>query len=368
LLIRIWRYHDLSPDRDQIYMEPHEANPEVKGVVGIQNMGNTCYANSTLQLLRACSEWDAFCLSQNFVEKLSHLPETDANRRILLAYQDILRSLWSAYLPAYVRPLGFISEVCKAVKGTVYEAFGMPVPNDSHEYLVYLLDHFHEALKTTTNHVEKEIPANATPVDRMRILAENGWNRFLSHHSSPVVQLFFGMMRKTVQCTNCANRTYQWEVFNSLKVPCEGATLEEWIQREVNEQSEIEGYQCDHCKGRHLAKKSSHLWKLPDNLFVTLHRFNYNGHKNMTTCPYHGDAISFQPFFAEESEEAGQMWKYEIRGVSDHHGTHMGGHYTAQFKHPITQQWWGFDDERARPLANPEFSATNYIFFFKKCA
>jgi ubiquitin C-terminal hydrolase len=121
-------------------MEPHGANPEVKGVVGIQNMGNTCYANSTLQLLRACSEWDAFCLSQNFAEKLSHLPETDANRRILLAYQDILRSLWSAYAPAYVRPLGFISEVCKAVKGTVYEAFGMPVPNDSHEYLVYLLD------------------------------------------------------------------------------------------------------------------------------------------------------------------------------------------------------------------------------------
>jgi hypothetical protein len=98
----------------------HKYDPNLKGVVGIQNMGNTCYCNSTLQLLRACSEWDAYCLSQDFTTQLQHLPESDANKRVLLAYQDILRSLWSAYLPAYVRPLGFISEVCKSVKVTLY--------------------------------------------------------------------------------------------------------------------------------------------------------------------------------------------------------------------------------------------------------
>ena len=43
----------------------------------------------------------------------------------------------------------------------------MPVPNDSHEYLVYLLDHFHEALKTTTNHVEK---VTITPRDQENTL------------------------------------------------------------------------------------------------------------------------------------------------------------------------------------------------------
>ena len=341
-------------------------NPDLKGVVGIQNMGNTCYANSTLQLLRACSEWDAFCLSNDFAKQLEHLPEGEPNKRILLAYQDILKSLWSAYQPAYVRPLGFISEVCKAVKGTMYEAFGMPVPNDSHEYLVYLLDHFHEALRITTSYQAQVVPSDATPTEKMRILAENGWNKFLANHSSPVVQLFFGMMRKTVECTNCQNRTYQWEVFNSIKVPCDGVTFMEWIEKEVNESSEIEGYACDACKGRHKAVRRSHLWKLPDNLFLTVHRFHYNGHKIQTPCPYQGDQISFQRFFAEESEGAQQSSTYEIRGVSDHHGTHMGGHYTAQFKHPMTQQWWWFDDERARPLSNPQFSASNYIFFFKK--
>lgn len=329
-------------------------------------MGNTCYCNSTIQLLRACSEWDIFCLTQSFNESLQHLPETDNNKRILLAYQDILKSLWSAYLPAYVRPLGFISEVCKAVKGTLYESFGIPVPNDSHEYLVYLLDHFHEALKTTSNIVEQVIPANATPVQRMRIMGANGWNRYVSKNTSKIVDCFFGMTRKTIHCTNCNNNTYQWEVFNALKVPCDGTTFLEWIQKEVNEKSEIEGYSCDNCKGRYTAKIQSHLWRLPPNLFITLRRFQYDGRKIMIPCPYQGDRISLSEFFAPESEELEKDWTYELRGVSDHHGTHMGGHYTAQFKHPISQRWWWMDDERARPLEQPLFSSSNYIFFFKR--
>ena len=132
-------------------------NPSLKGVVGIQNMGNTCYCNTTLQLLRASSEWNFFCITNDFNELLKGRAE-DANKRIILAYQDILKALWSAHKPAYVRPLGFISEVRTAVRGTVYEMFGMPIQNDSHEYLVYLLDHFHEALKNTVEYIEQPIP------------------------------------------------------------------------------------------------------------------------------------------------------------------------------------------------------------------
>ena len=136
-------------------LEPQpQMDTSLKGVVGIQNMGNTCYCNSTLQLIRACPEWNAFCLTQNFTEQLKNVPDDNASKRILLAYQDIIKSVWSAYKPAYVRPLGFISEVRKAVRGTVYEMFGVPVPNDSHEYLVYLLDKFHEAIKTESVYTE----------------------------------------------------------------------------------------------------------------------------------------------------------------------------------------------------------------------
>ena len=356
---------DQSP-AEQTTQETQVIDPAIKGVVGIQNMGNTCYCNSTLQLIRSCPEWNLFCLTQNFAEQLAHVPESDSNKRILLAYQDILKSLWSAHKPAYVRPLGFISEVRKAVKDTPYEMFGIPVPNDSHEYLVYLLDHFHEAIKTEVPFVKQIAQENATSVEKMRILAENGWNTFVSKNNSQVVNLFFGMMRKTVHCTVCKNNTYQWELFNALKVPCDGVTFHDWIKNEVNECSDIEGYRCDNCKTQTFARKYSHLWKLPSCLFMSLRRFHYNGHKNMTVCPYKGDQISFAEFFADEVEEQARNGLYELYGVSDHHGTHMGGHYTAQFKHPISHQWWWMDDETARQLEAPQFSTSNYIFFFRR--
>ena len=144
-------------EQQQAEQQEVQKNPMLKGVVGIQNMGNTCYCNTTLQLLRACPEWNAFCIIQPFKEQLKDIPEDNADKRILLAYQDIIKSLWSAYQPAYVRPLGFISEVRKAVQGTPYEMFGMSVQNDSHEYLVYLLDHFHEAMKQKFDFVEQPI-------------------------------------------------------------------------------------------------------------------------------------------------------------------------------------------------------------------
>ena len=45
-----------------------EPNPHHKGVVGLQNMGNTCYANSTIQLLRAVPELNAFVLREDLEE------------------------------------------------------------------------------------------------------------------------------------------------------------------------------------------------------------------------------------------------------------------------------------------------------------
>jgi ubiquitin C-terminal hydrolase len=342
----------------------------LKGVVGIQNMGNTCYCNSTIQLFRACSEWNAYCLTQNFIDQLKNIPDSNNYKRVLIAYQEILKSLWSAYKPAYIRPLGFISEVRKAVKGTVYEMFGIPVPNDSHEYLVYLLDCFHEAIKTEKQFIEKTINDSMTLDEKMIIMADNGWNSFLSKNNSEIVYQFFGMMRKTIYCTKCNNRTYQWEVFNSLKVPCEGITFNDWIHNEVKD-SEIEGYQCDNCTNltpgddRHLAKIYTHIWKLPRSLVITLRRFNWDGKKNILICPYKGDDISFNDFFAQESNDPSRFWKYELRGVSDHHGSHLGGHYTAQFKHPISNEWWRFDDETASKQENAHFSASNYIFLFK---
>ncbi|NDG26601.1 MAG: hypothetical protein EB120_05430, partial [Proteobacteria bacterium] len=57
--------------------------------------------------------------------------------------------------------------------------------------------------------------------------------------------------------------------------------------------------------------------------------------------------------------------KYHLRGVIDHHGSHMGGHYTAQFLHPVSKHWWWMDDESAQFMPEPRFGRSNYIFLYR---
>ena len=331
----------------------------LKGIVGILNMGNTCYSNSTIQLLRASPEWNAYCVSTDFKELFQDNFDNN-HKKVLYEYQDILKALWSAYKPAYIRPMKFISEIRKIVKGTIYESFGIPIPNDSHEYLIYLLDNFHEALNKKSDYIPIQSESK-----NMTLMAQNGWNEFQSKNNSPIVDIFFGMMRKTVECGNCKNNSYKWEVFNSLKVPCEGETFMDWIRNECKK-GEIEGYLCEKCNTKSTATIYTHLWKLPSNLFVTLRRFNFDGRKNMTPCPYKGEVLKLKEFFAEESDDLSKEWSFELRGVSDHHGSHLGGHYTAQFKHPISNEWWWIDDERCDKIDTPRLNTSNYIFLFRK--
>jgi ubiquitin C-terminal hydrolase len=343
-----------------------EQNPHLKGVSGIQNMGNTCYCNATLQMLRSVPEWTAYCLGTPFDTILSHLSNETPSKKIMIAYQDVLKSIWSAYYPAYVRPIGFLSEVKQAVQNTPYEMFGMPVQNDSHEYLVYLLDQFHEALKKQVPFEPCVLAPHASPTDRMRCLAENGWNRFYSKNQSEIVRLFFGMIRKTIECTVCHTPSYQWEVFNTLKIPCEGQTFYDWIRKEVNEEFTLDEYQCDHCHKKQQAVIQSHLWRMPSHLFITLRRFHHDGTKNMIHCPYDGSPLSFEPFYAKESDDPYRQRMYEVRSVVDHHGMHSGGHYTAQYCHLLTNQWWWVDDIQSAGIPSLRASSSNYLFYFRR--
>ena len=254
----------------------------LKGVVGIENMGNMCYVNAIIQLLRTCQDWNIFCLT-NSVESFN-------NKKAVLAYKDIVATIWSAHRPAYVRPLAFISEIRYIVQNTPYAMFGTHMQQDGHEYLSFLLDQFHEELKVSSVLPHEELLNQ----DKMMILAQTAWNHFLLKYTSVVVDTFFGMLRKTVICSNCNNRTYQWELFNSLKIPCEGDTLHEWIHKEVNEITDIDAYKCDACNGRHSAKKYSHIWKMPKHLFILIDRFQYNNMKNIIILSYYNNIIKLR--------------------------------------------------------------------------
>ena len=319
----------------------------LKGVVGIQNMGNSCYVNTVLQLLRSSPAWSEYCLTN----------EISPDKKVIAAYKDMLSTMWSAYQPAYVRPLAFMAEIRGAVMNTPYAMFAIPMQHDAHEYLAYLIDQFHEEVKTDAVYEE-------TNEQTMDAMAKRAWNLFLFKKTSPLTDIFYGMMRKTVMCSHCATKTYQWEIYNTLKINCKGETLLDWIKAEVNEVTEIEQYKCDTCKGSHPAKKYSHVWSLPKHLFVVIDRFQWNGAKTMTSCPLLME-MDMREWYAEEAPVTSSI--YQLCGMGDHHGAHIhGGHYTSQWKHPLSNDWWLCDDEHMHQLIEPQSTSSAYILSYKQ--
>ena len=125
------------------------------GLAGLANIGNTCYANSVIQALRMIPSWTAL------IDRTDLQLNDGPHQKVFLAYQDIARTLWtkSAVKGAICRPMAFWKEIREAVAGTVYDNFRSSQPQDSHEFLVYLLDQCHEALKTP-------LSPDATHLDR----------------------------------------------------------------------------------------------------------------------------------------------------------------------------------------------------------
>ncbi len=325
----------------------NSAQPDEKGVVGILNMGNTCYANATIQLLKAFPALSAFCLS----------PESDPTKpdtkeaKVWLGYRDLLNSLWSGHRPAYCRPAGFLAAINEAVQNTPYDQFATRMPNDAHEYLVFLLDRFQTA-------VGKALPSAPEDADA----ATKAWHAAFAKDFSPVVSKFFGQLAKSVKCSNCSHESKTYEVFNTLKVSPQTPTvsLEKALEQEFNSE-EIDEYSCDKCNGRHKASVIYKINSLPPYLFTVIRRFEGTGRKDHRQVTVENETLLLESFVTESCAEANKP--YKLLGIIDHHGSAFGGHYVAQVKHLVTEggKWYLYDDETAHSLSGPSVGPSAYI-------
>src|SRR3990167_5318967 len=66
-----------------------------KGLVGLENMGNTCYINSTLQCLSNCEELTSYFLTGEW-EKDVNIPNIlGSEGKIAAEYARLLHSIWT---------------------------------------------------------------------------------------------------------------------------------------------------------------------------------------------------------------------------------------------------------------------------------
>lgn len=358
-------FKDESPS---ISMEEQPKPQNDKGVTGLANMRNTCYMNAALQAIRHNTEISAFFLENRFQQWIQNKPDSP-KVELVKAYGDLLRSLWSASKPAYVRPSGFIQSMIPAAVQAGFEQFQVPLQHDSHEFLTFFLDQLHEGMAEEVS-IEINRPTPITEQDKVIQQALEAWKRMFGKQYSPFTEMIYGLFRTTITCQNCSNKSNTWETFNCLKLPFPtnepNASFEAMLKEEFHSET-IEGYACEKCHPtRTTATKQTRIWRLPRMIVLVLKRFTPDGKKLYTNFHLPSkDGIQFQEFFSPESPEPSRHQAYECFATVDHHGSTGGGHYTAQAKSPLTDKWHIFDDETTSSISEPQLGVSTYILFLK---
>lgn len=166
-----------------------------KGVVGIRNIGNTCYMNSVLQCLSNTKSLTDYVLAD---------PD-GVDGKLIRVYRDLLSRIWTGNDNHPVDTTAF-----KSAFQRLSPRFAGYDQQDSQEFLRLLLDKLH----MDVNRVKIK-PRTAPDVDETlkdNALAADFWQRYLATDNSTVVDLFAGQLKSTLECSVCGHKSITFEV------------------------------------------------------------------------------------------------------------------------------------------------------------
>ncbi|XP_067134827.1 ubiquitin carboxyl-terminal hydrolase 35-like [Centruroides vittatus] len=333
-------------------------NKSETGMVGLDNIGNTCYLNCILQSLYMT---DYFRYS---VLKVAPKPQ----ETILLKLQEVFAYLSLTQRPSF-SPNHFL-EISRP------SWFKMGEQQDCAEFLHFLFDLLIEQNKFTC-----QSPQSSESQD-----------------NSLIENVFSGVSETTYICSCCNNSSVRSEKFTSLHLAIpdadenkDSSDAKDEVRIELSDlilnylKPEIlEGenkYFCDKCKELHTGKKQSKIKKFPTYLIITLLRFSYNPvlHKKTKII-----SIVNYPYELLWPLDENNCKVYHLYAVVIHSGTSTErGHYYTYARHlsstttnvPVQEQkWYLFNDSHVfltsynslETLAQRFPKDTAYVLFYQE--
>ena len=184
------------------------------GLVGLINLGNTCFMNSAIQCLSNCELLTKYFLSSYYKKEINSTSKFSSGGNIVTSYAELLEKLWKQSKP-FIIPNEFHHTFISYVK-----VFNDSSQHDSHEMLIYLLEKLHEDLN---RNAEKEyIQLNEKGDNESDIMASNRWwETYLKRDNSIIMDLFLGQFKSTVKCPFCDKVSITYDQFSCLELPIE---------------------------------------------------------------------------------------------------------------------------------------------------
>uniref|UniRef100_A0A2A4JTC6 Ubiquitin carboxyl-terminal hydrolase n=1 Tax=Heliothis virescens TaxID=7102 RepID=A0A2A4JTC6_HELVI len=302
---------------------------------GMQNVGNTCYLNSTLQALfhvPAFANW--------LVMEVTHAEKCNQQEACVICGMRATLMATQKSGGAPIKPWQVYSKlrlICRHLTPGRQE--------DAHEFLRYLVEAMEKCyLNRFVNHDKLEQ---------------------YSKETTPLNQILGGYLRSTVRCLACHHLSTTYQHFEDLLLDIrKHSTLDEALDSFFSrERLEDLGYKCEACNKKVSATKQFFIERAPMVLCIALKRFSLAGGKLSKHVQFR-KKITLNKYMYNKSH---QQLSYKLVSLVTHLGPSQNcGHYTAIGQAP-NGNYYQFDDSCVRPLPLSAVLGTNaYIMFFEK--
>uniref|UniRef100_A0A6I8NYY2 Ubiquitin carboxyl-terminal hydrolase 2 n=1 Tax=Ornithorhynchus anatinus TaxID=9258 RepID=A0A6I8NYY2_ORNAN len=182
----------------------------IQGLVGLRNLGNTCFMNSILQCLSNTRELRDYCLQRIYLRDLnsgSHM-----HTALMEEFARLIQALWTSSANDVVSPSEFKTQIQRyAPRFVGYNQ------QDAQEFLRFLLDGLHSEV----NRIMVRPKSHAENLDHLPD-EEKGrqmWRKYLEREDSRIGDLFVGQLKSSLTCTECGYCSTVFDPFWDLSLP-----------------------------------------------------------------------------------------------------------------------------------------------------
>lgn len=334
-----------------------------KGLTGLGNLGNTCFINSSIQILSHTYELNDFLNRGTYKKRLSNKYDS----ALLVEWDNLRTMMWSENCT--ISPGKFIKTIQKLAQIKKIDIFTGFSQNDLPEFLLFLIDCFHtslarEVIMTINGSIQNTTDKIAVQCfEKIKYMYANEyseiWNMFYGIHVSQIMSLESGEVLSTSPepyfMINLSipkdNKTPS--LIDCFDLYVEGEILDDenaWFNEKTNSKQNV--------------KKKISYWSLPNILVIDIKRFNSQNTKNQIPVNFPLENLDLSKYVIGYKKDS---YVYDLYGICNHSGNVFGGHYTSYVKN-ANDKWYHFNDTNVSEITDFKqlVSPKAYCLFYRK--
>ena len=334
-----------------------------KGLSGLANLGNTCFLNSTMQVLSHTYELNQFLETQKYKKMLNN----KCDSALLLEWDNLKTILWNEN--CIVSPQKFVKVVQKVAQIKGLDMFTGFNQNDLPEFLIFVIDCFHNAISREVKMtIEGEMKDEK---DKTAVKCFEKVKQMFEKDYSEIWSIFYGVIVSNIEHAvtgEKVNMVPEPYFIINLPIPEENKSptlidcFDLYVEGEL-----LDGDNCltlEKTGEKIPIRKNIIFWSFPNILVIDIKRFNAMNRKNQKLVDFPLENLNLSKYVIGYNKDS---YVYDLYGVCNHSGSVMGGHYTSFVKN-ANGKWYHYNDTSVSEVALPQQIITPkaYCFFYRK--